>query len=104
MRVFISGTDSTTRFQAVRIFYHLQVSPAPAPATFTDVPTSHIFFRFIEALAAAGITTGCNASPPLYCPDPLRRGIEPTATGKGYAGHRAHGFLDELAPGGHPLG
>jgi len=23
----------------------------------------------IEALVAAGITVGCNASPPTYCPD-----------------------------------
>ena len=44
-------------------------------ATFNDVPTSHIFFRWIEALAAAGITTGCSAAPPLYCPDdPVTRG------------------------------
>jgi len=74
--VSISGTnDSSARFQAVRIFYNLQVSPAPATATFNDVPTSHVFFRFIQALAAAGITSGCSASPPLYCPDdPVTRG------------------------------
>jgi len=64
-----------TRFQSVRIYYFLQVSPAPAIATFSDVPTSHPFFQWIEALAAAGITTGCNASPPMYCPDnPVTRG------------------------------
>lgn len=38
-------------------------------ATFDDVPTTHPFFRFVEALVAAGITTGCNDSPPLFCPD-----------------------------------
>jgi len=69
LRVFISGGDSDTRFRAVRIGYHLQVSPAPATATFNDVPTNHPFFPFVEALVAAGITTGCNASPPMYCPD-----------------------------------
>jgi hypothetical protein len=47
----------------------LPVSPAPAQATFNDVPTDHPFFQFIEALSASGITAGCQASPPLYCPD-----------------------------------
>lgn len=43
--------------------------------TFLDVPVSHPFFRFICALQAAGITTGCSNSPPLYCPDdPVTRG------------------------------
>jgi hypothetical protein len=53
---------------AVRVFYHLQVSPAPGVATFpNDVPTSHPFFRFVEALAAAGISGGCGAG--SFCPD-----------------------------------
>jgi S-layer family protein len=51
--------------QAVRIFYTLQVSPAPAVATFSDVPPSHPFFQFIEALAASGITAGCGGG--NYC-------------------------------------
>jgi hypothetical protein len=51
------------------------VSPAPGTATFNDVPTTHPFFQFIEALHASGITGGCQASPPLYCPDnPVTRG------------------------------
>jgi S-layer homology domain len=52
-----------------RLVESLAVSPAPPVATFNDVPTSHPFFQFIEALHAAGITGGCQASPPLYCPD-----------------------------------
>jgi len=47
----------------------LPVSPAPATATFNDVPTTDPGFRWIEAFAAAGITSGCSVSPPLYCPD-----------------------------------
>ena len=36
------------------------MSPAPATATFpNDVPTSHPFFQYIEALSASGITAGC---------------------------------------------
>lgn len=66
-------TDGTTRFSAVRLYHVLQVSPAPGTATFTDVPTSHPQFRFVEALVAAGITGGCGGG--NYCPDsPLTRG------------------------------
>jgi len=57
----------------VTIRYRLQVSPAPEVATFNDVPTSHPFFQYVEALAAAGITGGCGGG--NYCPDaPLTRG------------------------------
>jgi hypothetical protein len=74
VEVFMGSGTLTNRFQAVRIVYRLQVSPAPATATFpSDVPTSHPFFRFVEALAAAGITGGCGAG--AYCPDaPVTRG------------------------------
>ena len=42
-------------------------------ATFSDVPTSHPFFQFIEALVASGITSGCGGG--SFCPDaPLTRG------------------------------
>jgi hypothetical protein len=61
--------NEQTALYRVRIRYRQQTSPAPASATFQDVPTSHPFFQFIEALAAAGITFGCSASPPLFCPD-----------------------------------
>jgi hypothetical protein len=67
------GNSSDTRFRAIRVFYRLQVSPAPATATFGDVPTSHPFFQFVEALVASGITAGCGGG--NYCPDaPLTRG------------------------------
>jgi hypothetical protein len=57
----------------VYIGYKLQVSPAPANATFLDVPTTHPQFRFVEALFASGITAGCGGS--NFCPDqPLTRG------------------------------
>ncbi len=53
--------------------YQLQVSPAPPAATFGDVPTSHPFFQFVEALAASGITGGCGGG--NFCPDnPVTRG------------------------------
>jgi hypothetical protein len=64
IRVFVAGSVS---FSAVRVFYRLQVSPAPAVATFSDVPPSHPFFQFVEALAASGITVGCGCG--NFCPD-----------------------------------
>jgi S-layer homology domain len=50
-----------------RVGYKLQVSPPPMSATFTDVPTTHLFFQYVEALAAAGITSGCGGG--NFCPD-----------------------------------
>jgi hypothetical protein len=56
-----------------RVLWQRQVSAAPASATFGDVPTTHSFFRFVEALADAGITGGCGGG--NYCPNsPLTRG------------------------------
>ena len=39
--------------------------------TFVDVPPTHPFFAWIEALAAQGITTGCSTDPQQFCPDAL---------------------------------
>ena len=69
VRVVLLDGASNVNFQAVRLFYRLQTSPAPVAATFDDVPTNHPFFALIEALAAAGITVGCSTTPPLFCPD-----------------------------------
>ena len=67
------GGNALTRFAAVRLFYRLQVSPAPTVATFTDVPPGHPFFQFVEALVASGITVGCGGG--LYCVNsPITRG------------------------------
>jgi hypothetical protein len=66
-------TFSGVLFDSVRVYYRRQVSPAPATATFGDVPTAHPFFQFVEALVASGITAGCGGG--NYCPDaPLTRG------------------------------
>jgi S-layer homology domain len=64
--------DNGTQIMAVRLYYQLQVSPAPATATFNDVPASDPAFQYIEALAASGITAGCGSG--MYCPNaPLTR-------------------------------
>jgi len=56
--IFISLGDTylENQFRDVVVYYQLQVSPAPAVATFTDVPTDYWAFQYIEALAASGIT------------------------------------------------
>lgn len=61
-----SGDDGKATFKAVELGWYRQISPAPGAATFLDVPTSHTFFQAIEALSAAGVTTGCGGG--NFCP------------------------------------
>lgn len=73
VQLVVSATMETTQFRSVRLLYHREVSPGPLTATFADVPTDHPFFRFVEALAAAGVTGGCGGG--NYCPNnPITRG------------------------------
>jgi hypothetical protein len=70
---FVAAPSALAAFNAVRIYYTLQVSPAPAVATFADVPAGHPFFRFVQALVAAGVTSGCGGG--RFCvDDPITRG------------------------------
>jgi|SRR5450432_456902 len=67
-----SGTNTNVLLGAY-VGYQLQVSPGPATATFSDVPTNNPQFKFVEALVAAGITAGCGNG--NYCPTaPVTRG------------------------------
>ena len=43
--------------------------PPPAAGIFDDVPQEDPFAPWIEDLFARGITAGCQAQPPLYCPE-----------------------------------
>ena len=75
LRIFISHSETGDNLQngGVTFWYQLQVSPAPASATFADVPTGHPFFQHIEALADSGITAGCGGG--NFCPNsPVTRG------------------------------
>lgn len=66
------GTEGATKFNDVSIGFFRSVSPAPAQASFTDVPTTDFGFQYIEALAASGITGGCGGG--KFCPDsPISR-------------------------------
>jgi hypothetical protein len=65
--------DGQHSLHSVKVTWRRQVTPSPAVATFSDVPTAHPFFRFIEALAASGITAGCGGG--QFCPNaPITRG------------------------------
>lgn len=78
--------SSTTSMRSVRLHYKRQVSPAPATATFADVPTSHPSFQFIEALYSSGITAGCGGG--NYCPgNTLTRGQMAVFLGKALGLH-----------------
>jgi len=77
IEVNLGGTgtpgDNTVEMGQARVGWQLQVSPAPGTPTFGDVDPSNIFYQYIEALAAAGITGGCDLVP-NYCPDrPITR-------------------------------
>ncbi len=66
-------TSASVRFRMARIDWQRQVSPAPATATFADVPTTAPYFQHVEALAASGVVGGCGGG--NYCPNsPVTRG------------------------------
>lgn len=44
-------------------------TPSAATGVFGDVPPGDAFAPWIEQLYAEQVTGGCQASPPLYCPD-----------------------------------
>jgi hypothetical protein len=67
------GLADPQYFGYVEIWWRRVVSDPPGTPTFGDVPASHNFFQFVEALAASGITAGCGGG--NFCPDsPLTRG------------------------------
>ena len=65
--VYTNHIGASVTYKDIVISYTYQVAPAPASPTFTDVPTSHIFFQHIEALVSSGVTSGCTSS--TYCPN-----------------------------------
>jgi hypothetical protein len=67
-----AANPNSQYFGWVEVHWRRTVSPAPATATFADVPTSNPFFQYIEAIHAAGITAGCGGG--NFCPDqPITR-------------------------------
>ena len=65
--------DAVVTREQMPIFLLRVLDPAldPPPCAtpmFDDVPASSPFCRWVEELARRGVTTGCSANPPLYCP------------------------------------
>jgi hypothetical protein len=63
---FVGAVSQYNRVRGVRLYWSLQISPAPAVASFTDVPVGSSPFQAVEALKASGITLGCTAT--TFCP------------------------------------
>ena len=62
----LPAATPTVALRGCRIFYNRQIAPAPATATFTDVPVGSQFFAEVEALSRSGITSGCAVG--QFCP------------------------------------
>ncbi|MCG6964783.1 MAG: S-layer homology domain-containing protein, partial [Acidobacteria bacterium] len=83
-------------------------TPPPAVGAFDDVPIDDPFAPWIEELAARGITAGCSADPPLYCPNaPVTRRqmakfLLSTLEGPLYQPPAAVGVFDDV-PVGDPF-
>ncbi len=65
--VFHDAVGPALESAGATLWYKLQVSAGPATATFGDVPTTSAQFKFVEALASAGITAGCGGG--NFCPN-----------------------------------
>lgn len=66
-QIGVQTLNGSEEIYAVRVNYRREMSPPPHVASFSDVSTSHWAYQSIEAIKAAGITTGC--APGLYCPE-----------------------------------
>ena len=91
--------DNVTRDQMavfiIRARYGATASfTAPPAPTFTDVPTTNIYFRWVQRLALDGITAGCGTG--LYCPgSPVIRAD--------MAIFIMRGMFNQLLPSGTPV-
>jgi len=69
---YCPGTVTTREQMAVFVLVAKEgAGYLPAACTtpiFTDVPAASPFCGFIEELVRRGVVSGCNASPPQYCP------------------------------------
>jgi len=64
------GGTKTVGFQCRNTcgFEAAEVTDTVVVPTFTDVPCGHGFLLYVEAMVREGITAGCLADPPRYCP------------------------------------
>ena len=105
------GADQGTKRQQMAVFLlkaknGLCYVPPPCTGVFPDVPCTLTFAPWIEALAAAGITTGCGGG--NFCPDNLvtRRQMAvfllKTKYGSGFVPPSCTGVFDDVACPGAP--
>ncbi len=83
-----------------RDFIHLGLLPG-----FDDASSTHWAFDEIDAISTAGITGGCSADPPLFCPEaPITRGQMAVflAASLGYSSGSCRGRFSDV-PVGHPF-
>ncbi len=62
-----NAADPSVQFFGAAVEWRRTISPAPAVATFADVPIGAFGFNHVEALAASGITAGCGGG--NFCPN-----------------------------------
>lgn len=72
-------TSSLTRGQMAKSIIQAVLGGPPTSFSpvpyFVDVPSTHLFFTWIQKLFELGITRGCSVTPAKFCPDdPLPRG------------------------------
>ena len=71
LEVFLNASTQN-RIGGIVIHWRRTISPAPGVQTYDDVAFGSDYHRYVEALAAAGITEGCGGT--NFCPDaPLTR-------------------------------
>jgi hypothetical protein len=83
--------------------FDIAVGPGPGNPTFGDMPKSHWAYDYVEALYAAGLTSGCSLEELLFCPDdPVVRAAAATflMKGLGYDGEAApaNPYFNDIAP------
>jgi len=71
--ISLSANSNTSTAQLAYISFASQKvgvmqGGSPSVQPFNDVPSTDPYFDYISVLAFYGITLGCQASPPLYCP------------------------------------
>ena len=66
-------TCTLAMIAGIAIGYALESPDQALVGSFTDIQ-GHWAAPYIEQIRLAGLTAGCNANPPMYCPDrPLTR-------------------------------
>jgi hypothetical protein len=63
--ITLAIADGTDRLGDSAVF----VAPVTFTGFFDDVPLAHFAFQQILSISNAGITAGCSATPPAFCPD-----------------------------------